>query len=75
MFLDLSEFTYDEAATPVGDNVTFGYYEGDRDTLLEAVKEMGYDYSYIHYTGVANWYAKLGYRTEIIWNKHGIIEA
>lgn len=38
------------------------------------LKERGYDYSYIHYTGVAPWYRKLGYRTEICWSGTGIIE-
>lgn len=36
------------------------------------IKDLGYDISYIHYTGVANWYAKLGYEVVLTWNKHGI---
>lgn len=28
----------------------------------------GYDVAYIHFTGVAPWYAKLGYRTVLKWN-------
>lgn len=39
----------------------------------EILKENGYDYSYIHFTGVAKWYEKLGYKTELQWNKYGII--
>ena len=39
----------------------------------QILKEEGYDISYIHYTGVAPWYYKLGYRTVLKWNKHGIL--
>lgn len=39
----------------------------------EVLKNDGYDYSYIHYTAVADWYAKLGYVTILKWNKNGII--
>lgn len=41
--------------------------------VTQILKEDGYDYSYIHYTGVALWYEKLGYKTSIKWNKNGII--
>ncbi|MBR4671486.1 MAG: GNAT family N-acetyltransferase [Butyrivibrio sp.] len=41
----------------------------DKATLI--LKELGYDISYVHYTGVAPWYAKLGYKTIIKWNKEG----
>jgi len=37
-----------------------------RATLL--FSEEGYDYSYIHYTYLPDWYAKLGYRTILTWN-------
>ena len=37
------------------------------------LKNQGYDYSYIHYTGVAPWYAKLGYVTQLKWDKNGIL--
>ena len=37
------------------------------------LKEKRYDLSYIHYTGVAPWYHRLGYRTILKWNKHGIL--
>lgn len=39
------------------------------------LKDEGYDISYIHYTGVAPWYHKLGYRTILKWNKHGFLQA
>ena len=41
--------------------------------VTQILKEEGYDFSYIHYTGVAPWYRKLGYRTVLKWNKHGIL--
>lgn len=40
-------------------------------TLL--LKDEGFDYSYIHYTAVAPWYAKLGYSTILKWSRDGII--
>ena len=39
----------------------------------QILKEEGYDLSYIHYTGVAPWYAKLGYRTILKWNRNGFL--
>lgn len=42
--------------------------------VTEILKEEGYDYSYIHFTGVAPWYKKLGYKTILKWNKHGVLE-
>lgn len=42
--------------------------------VTEILKNEGYDISYIHYTGVAGWYGKLGYKTAFCWNKKGIIE-
>ena len=39
----------------------------------EILKQDGYDISFIHYTGVAHWYAKLGYRTVLKWNRDGIV--
>lgn len=39
--------------------------------VTQILKDEGYDYSYIHYTGVAPWYAKLGYQTTLKWNKNG----
>ena len=41
--------------------------------VTRILKEEGYDLSYIHYTGVAPWYYKLGYRTILKWNRHGIL--
>ena len=34
----------------------------------EILRAEGYDISYIHFTGVAPWYAKLGYRTVLRWS-------
>ena len=39
----------------------------------EILKNRGYDYSFIHYTGVGPWYAKLGYETIVRWNSKGIV--
>ena len=39
----------------------------------EILKQEGFDYSYIHYTGVAPWYARLGYRTVLTWNARGFL--
>lgn len=36
------------------------------------LREEGYDYSYIHYTYLAPWYEKLGYKTVIKWGRNGI---
>lgn len=38
----------------------------------QILKEEGYDISWIHWTGVGKWYARLGYKTVFTWNKHGI---
>ena len=40
--------------------------------VTQILKEEGYDYSYIHFTGVAPWYEKIGYKTLVKWNKNGI---
>ena len=45
----------------------------DNATLI--LKDRGFDVSYIHYTGVGGWYAKLGYRTLVRWNGRGIVRA
>ena len=37
------------------------------------LKEQGFDCSWIHYTGVGPWYAKLGYETVLRWNGGGFI--
>lgn len=39
----------------------------------DILKAEGFDYSYIHYTYVASWYEKLGYKTIIQWNRNGVI--
>ena len=41
--------------------------------VTQILKEERYDLSYIHYTGVAPWYHRLGYRTILKWNKYGIL--
>ena len=41
--------------------------------VTRLLRDEGYDLSYIHYTGVADWYAKLGYRTVLRWNCDGIM--
>lgn len=38
------------------------------------LKEKGYDLSWIHYTHVGHWYARVGYKTVIRWNCRGIVE-
>ena len=38
------------------------------------LQEQGYDLSWIHYTAVGHWYARLGYETVVRWNCKGIIE-
>lgn len=40
----------------------------------QILKEEGYDYSYIHFTGVVSWYEKLGYKTSVKWNKNGFLQ-
>ena len=37
------------------------------------LREAGCDLGYIHFTGVAGWYARLGYRTVLRWSKAGIL--
>ena len=39
----------------------------------EILKNEGYDLSYIHYTGVADWYARLGYQSILQWTSQGIL--
>lgn len=41
--------------------------------VTQILKQEGYDYSYIHFTGVAPWYEKLGYKTSVKWRKNGIV--
>lgn len=38
------------------------------------LKAEGYDLSWIHYTHVGHWYARLGYKTVVRWNGKGIVE-
>lgn len=37
----------------------------------DILKKEGYDYSYIHYTAVGHWYARLAYETILRWNCKG----
>ena len=39
----------------------------------EYFRKRSFDLSYIHYTGVDHWYAHLGYKTILQWNRKGII--
>lgn len=41
--------------------------------VTQILKDEGYDYSYIHFTGVAPWYEKVGYQSSVKWNKNGIM--
>ena len=36
-------------------------------------KDNGFGISFIHYTHVDKWYAKLGYETVVRWNRNGIV--
>ena len=48
-----------------------GLYMVRNATLI--LKDRGYDVSYIHYTGVGHWYARLGYETVLRWDKNGFV--
>ena len=37
------------------------------------LKVSGYDLSWIHYTDVGHWYARLGYKTVVRWNGQGLL--
>ena len=41
--------------------------------VTKILKEESYDYSYIHYTYVSDWYEKLGYKTFVRWNGKGFV--
>lgn len=41
--------------------------------VTKMLKDEGFDLSYIHFTYVAPWYAKLGYKTSIRWSSGGIV--
>lgn len=41
--------------------------------VTQFLKDEGFDYSYIHFTYVADWYAKLGYKTVLRWNRNGVL--
>ena len=40
----------------------------------QVLKADGYDLSWIHYTHVGHWYARLGYRTVVRWNCKGVVQ-
>lgn len=40
----------------------------------QILKDEGFDYGYIHFTYVAKWYEKLGYKTVLRWNRNGVID-
>lgn len=42
--------------------------------VTQMLRDEGCDLSYIHYTAVARWYAKLGYHTVLRWNRDGILD-
>lgn len=39
--------------------------------ITQILAQEGFDLSYVHYTYVPAWYAKLGYKTVLRWNKSG----
>ncbi len=41
----------------------------------EILRDMGYDIGYIHFTQVGHWYAHLGYKVCLRWNREGIISS
>lgn len=41
--------------------------------VTKLLADEGVDIGYIHYTGVADWYAKLGYKTFAKWGRNGFI--
>ena len=38
------------------------------------LQQQGFDLSWIHYTHVGHWYARLGYKTVLKWNGKGIVD-
>ena len=38
-----------------------------------AFRDRGFDIAYIHYTHIDHWYAKLGYKTVLRWNRDGVL--
>lgn len=44
-------------------------------SATQILKNEGFDYSYIHFTAVAPWYERLGYKIILRWNAHGIINS
>lgn len=40
----------------------------------KALRQDGFDLSWIHYTHLAHWYEKLGYQPVLRWNRDGILQ-
>ena len=72
----LQKNNIDMRAMGVADAMDFGIARVIVDNVYETVtvlKDEGYDLSYIHYTGVAPWYHKLGYNAILKWDRDGIL--
>lgn len=41
----------------------------------EALRQEGFDLSWIHYTHLAHWYERLGYQPVLRWNSGGILQS
>ena len=41
--------------------------------VSQILKEEGYEIGWIHWTGVGHWYARLGYKTVLRWNRNGFV--
>ena len=79
---DMGEYSIDGSRIKVGGPGCVGTLPAYRNKgiALTMVKQAtailkgeGFDLSWIHYTGVAPWYEKLGYKTVLRWNKNGIV--
>ncbi len=42
--------------------------------MTRILRKKGYDYSYIHDTGVADWYGRMGYQPLVRWSGSGFVE-
>ena len=61
-------------ASKAGKETCSAQYSKIREGIVSILKDEGYDLSWIHYTAVGHWYAKLGYETVVRWNCKGIVE-
>ena len=75
---DMGEHTIDGKAVRIGGPGCVGTLPRYRNRGIglmmvkmatQILKDEGYAYSYIHYTGVGPWYRKLGYETLLTWTK------